>query len=229
MGRPDAAPLLIFPCNGNGIEALDCLGEAFRLLGFIDDTPEKRGPDRHGQPVGSRALLAEHPQAQVLAVPGSPSSFRSRRQVIAGLGVEAGRFARVIHPGAHVSPLASIGRNVLIMAGAVVTGNAVIGDHVCILPNTVIHHDAVIGAWSLVGANVTVCGGAQLGENCYIGSGSSVMNGRRVGEGALVGLGSNVVRDVAAAATVAGNPAAALPAERPARAGSRLWQSGFKL
>lgn len=203
----DAVPLLIFPCNGNALEAADCLGEAFRLVGFIDDTPEKQGVDRCGVPVQDRSGFADWPQAQVLAVPGSPSSYRVRRQIIEGLGIRENQFARVIHPSAHISPHAVIGRNVLIMAGVVITSNAVIGDHVCVLPNSVIQHDAVVGAWSLVGANVTLCGGSVIGENCYIGSGSTVMDGRQIGDGSLVGLGSNVIRDVPAGITVAGNPA----------------------
>ncbi|MCK7470637.1 MAG: hypothetical protein MZU95_07475 [Desulfomicrobium escambiense] len=36
---PRRGRLLIFPCNGNGLEALDCLGDAFRCIGFIDDRP----------------------------------------------------------------------------------------------------------------------------------------------------------------------------------------------
>jgi sugar O-acyltransferase (sialic acid O-acetyltransferase NeuD family) len=203
-------PLLIFPCNGNGIEALDCLGDAYRCVAFVDDARELQGARRFGYAVRTRAALAEEPEAAVLAVPGSPTSYRSRRSVIEGLLVSAKRFARVVHPAARVSPLAEIGHNVLIMAGVVVTSDAVIGSHVCILPNTVVHHGVVVGDWSLVGSNVTLAGDAALGENCYVGSGSRIMNGVRVGDGALVGLGSNVIRSVAPGATVAGNPATAL-------------------
>lgn len=204
---PDPQPLLIFPCNGNAIEALDCLGSAFRLIGFIDDTPEKQGRDVHGFPVLGREALKGHPDARVLAVPGSPTSYRARREVIDGLGVASDRFARVIHPTAAISPLARIGRNVLIMAGVVITSNAVIGDHVCILPNTVIHHDVVVGPWTLIGSNVSIAGGTEIGENCYVGSGSRIINGIRIGERVLVGLGSNVIRAVRPDARVAGNPA----------------------
>ena len=204
-GEPQA--LLIFPCNGNGLEALDCLGECYRCVGFVDDAPEKQGKRSAGLPILTRAALAEAPEAAVLAVPGSPDSYRVRRGVIEGLAIDAKRFARVVHPAASVSPLASIGHNVLIMAGVVITSNAVIGDHVCILPNTVIHHDVVVGDWSLVGSNVTLAGGAVVEENCYVGSGTRIKNGVRVGAGALVGLGSNVLRNVAAGTTVAGNPA----------------------
>lgn len=199
--------LLIFPFNGNALEALDCLGSAFRLDAFIDDTPEKQGVSALGIPVRSRAGLDAFPGSQVLAVPGSPTSFRSRRALIDSLGIEATRFAQVIHPTARISPLATIGRNVLIMAGAVVTSNAVIGDHVCVLPNSVIHHDAVIGAWSLIGSNVTIAGNTNIGANCYIGSGSSISNALQIGAGSLVGLGSTVIRSCAPGSRLAGNPA----------------------
>jgi sugar O-acyltransferase (sialic acid O-acetyltransferase NeuD family) len=203
-------PLLIFPCNGNGLEALDCLGDRYRAVGFVDDTPEKQGTRVFGQPVFSRHALRDHAAARVLAVPGGPASYRKRQEIVDGLGVEASRFATVIHPAARVSPLARIGHNVLIMAGVVITSNAVIGNHVCVLPNTVIHHDVTIGDWTLVGSNVTIAGGSVIGENCYVGSGTSIINGIEIGMGALVGLGSNVIRSVAPGTTVVGNPARAI-------------------
>jgi sugar O-acyltransferase (sialic acid O-acetyltransferase NeuD family) len=200
-------PLLIFPCNGNGLEALDCLGTEYRAIGFIDDSPDKLGSECFGLTVFTREALERFPDAAVLAVPGSPSSFRERKRVVESLGVPVWRLARVVHPSARISPLASVGVNVLVMAGVVITSNAVIGDHVCLLPNTVVHHDAVVGEWSLVGSNVTIAGQATVGCNCYVGSGTSVMNGVTINDGALVGLGTNVIRDVPATATVVGNPA----------------------
>ncbi len=210
MQTQEPAPLLIFPCNGNGIEALDCLGSRFRMIGFVDDAPEKQRAGAFGHRVLPRSALRETPEAHVLAVPGGPASFRSRQAVIDGLEVAPERFATIIHPGAQVSPLAQVGRNVLIMTGVVVTSNAVIGDHVCVLPNSVIHHDVVIGRWTLVGSNVTLAGNVTIGQNCYIGSGTSVINGVQIGDGALIGLGSNVICPVPPGITVAGNPAKGL-------------------
>jgi sugar O-acyltransferase (sialic acid O-acetyltransferase NeuD family) len=202
-----ATDLFIFPCNGNALEALDCLGSAFRCVGFVDDTPTKQGTEVAGIPVLPRTALAGKPNAQVLAVPGSPASFRTRRELIEGLGVSAGRYARVVHPMARVSPHASLGHNVLIMAGVVITFNARIGNHVCLLPNTVVHHDSSVGDFTLVGSNVTVAGNTMVGDNCYIGSGTSIRNGLNIGAGALLGLGSNLIRDVGPGAVFAGNPA----------------------
>jgi len=207
MSQPVTKSLLIFPYNGNGREALDCIGDAYRLIGFIDDAPEKQGTRRHGHRVYSRAALQDFPDACVLAVPGSPASYRLRRHIVAGLWIEEERFVTIIHPSARVSPLASVGWNVLIMAGVVITSNAVIGNHVCVLPNSVVHHDVVVGDWTLIGSNVTIAGNTIIGKNCYIGSGSSVMNDLQLGEGVLVGLGSNVIKAVPSGIKVAGNPA----------------------
>jgi sugar O-acyltransferase (sialic acid O-acetyltransferase NeuD family) len=199
--------LLIFPCNGNGLEALDCLGDEYECVGFVDDTPEKQRAGAYGLRVLPRTALNEMRDAAVLAVPGGPASFQARREVIDSLGIDPARFATVIHPGAHVARLAQLGRNVLVMAGAVITSNARIGDHVCVLPNTVIHHDVTVGSFSLIGANVAIAGSVRIGENCYIGSGTNVKNGLSIGARALIGLGSNVTRDVPEGTVVAGNPA----------------------
>jgi sugar O-acyltransferase (sialic acid O-acetyltransferase NeuD family) len=200
-------PLLIFPCNGNAVEAVDCLGSAYELIGFMDDAPEKHGQHPLGFPVFSREALKRWPKARVLAVPGSPRSYRMRQEVIDGLDVQPDRFASVIHMQASISSHSRLGCNVLIMAGVVVTATARIGSHVCILPNTVIHHHSTIGDWTLIGASVTIAGSVTIGENCYIGSGANLIDGVAVGQRALVGLGANVLRHVRRAATVAGNPA----------------------
>ncbi|MEN9419311.1 MAG: hypothetical protein RI988_2931 [Pseudomonadota bacterium] len=199
-------PLLVFPCNGNALEALDCLGEDWRLEAFVDDDAGKQQQGCAGHAVRGREALSASPQAQVLAVPGAPHNFLQRRALVEGLALPEARWATVVHPRASVSPLARIGRNVLLMAGVVVTANAVIGDHVCVLPNSVIHHDAVIGPWTLVGAGVTLAGGVRVGENCYLGSGTSVLQGVCIGDGSMTGLGSTVIRHVPPGVRVAGCP-----------------------
>jgi sugar O-acyltransferase (sialic acid O-acetyltransferase NeuD family) len=188
--------LLLFPCNGNAVEALDCLGDGFRAIGFVDDDAQKVGTEVFGLPVWDRTALTAHPTAAVLAVPGSPGSFSRRGSIIASLGIPPERFATVIHPGAVVSRNARIGRNVLIMAGTVVTANAVIEDHVLILPNCVVHHDSTIGPYTILGAGVLVSGFVHIGRSCYVGSGARFRNNLSVADATLVGLGSSVLRSI---------------------------------
>lgn len=199
--------LLIFPFNGNALEAMDCIEEQYELVGFIDDTPEKQGPTRYGVPVFDRSALEIYKEAKVLAVPGSPASYKKRQDHIASLNIDNSRFVSLIHPKAVIGKHVTMGLNCLILAGVVITSNARIGNHVCILPNTVVHHDAVIGDYTLMGCSIAVAGGATIGRNCYIGSGTNIMNGIEIGDYTLIGLGSNVVRSVAANSKVAGNPA----------------------
>jgi sugar O-acyltransferase (sialic acid O-acetyltransferase NeuD family) len=207
LSARELQPLLIFPYNGNAIEAIDALDNRYQLVGFVDDTPEKQGPGEWGLPVFGRDALTQFAEAQVLAVPGAPGSYRERRRIISSLGIADDRFATVIHPTSRVSPRAVIGRNVLIMAGVVVSGTASIGNHVCVLPNTVVHHHAIVEDWTLVGSNVTIAGHVRIRANCYIGSGSCVIDHSEVGSCALVGLGSNVIASVPPGAKVVGNPA----------------------
>lgn len=58
---------------------------------------------------------------------------------------------------------------------------------------------------------VTIC------ENVWIGGGAIIMPGVTVGSGAIVGSGSVVTRDVAAGATVVGNPARDMKLRDPGR------------
>ena len=58
--------LLIFPFNGNGIEALQCLDNKTNFIGFIDDAKDKQGLHRFGFHVYSRAILKKYPGAKVL-------------------------------------------------------------------------------------------------------------------------------------------------------------------
>jgi sugar O-acyltransferase (sialic acid O-acetyltransferase NeuD family) len=199
--------LLIFPYSGNGLEALSCIGDKYELVGFVDDAIEKQGKTSFGPVVYSREAFEKFPNAKVLAVPGSPQSYKIRKQIIDGLNLSEERFASIIHPDASISNLSEIGRNVLIMAGVVLTSNCIIGDHVCILPNTVIHHDSAVGAYSLVGSNVAIAGNTKVGFSCYIGSGTNIINGITIGDYTIVGLGSNVIKSMPENSKVAGNPA----------------------
>jgi sugar O-acyltransferase (sialic acid O-acetyltransferase NeuD family) len=205
--------LIIFPFNGNGIEAMGCLGDEFELIAFADDTVEKHGMSAFGIPVSSRDIIHQYPEAYILAVPGSPSSYKIRKHIIESLQIPPSRFATVIHPSASIAKHASIGYNSLIMAGVVLTNTSRVGNHICILPNSVIHHDSLVGDYSLVGSSVVVAGNSVIGENCYIGSGTNIINNIHVGEQVLVGMGSNVLRSVPALLTVAGNPANELRAK----------------
>lgn len=203
--------LLIFPFNGNGIEALDCLTDEFELIGFIDDTIEKQGKnEKFGVDVFNRSVLEKYKEAKVLAVPGSPVSYMKRDTIIKSLGIAESRFTSVIHKSANISKYTTIGYNVLIMENVVLKATATIGNNVCILPGSVVHHDSKVGDYTMIGANVTIAGFTKIGSYCYIGSSSSIINNIEIGDKTLVGMGSNVIKSFPPNSKLVGNPARAI-------------------
>ena len=205
--------LVIFPFNGNGREALDCINtNEYEFLGFVDDDVEKVSSQYK---IFRRDFIEKYSEIFVLAVPGSSLSYLERKTIISSLPLKnKKRLVTIVHSTASIGKNVKIGRNCLIMAGVVLTSNAIIGDHVCILPNSIIHHDSTIGDYSLIGSKVVVAGGAAVGKNCYVGSGSNIMNGLSIGSGSLIGMGSNVLRHVIENTVVAGNPARNLRLKR---------------
>ncbi len=197
--------LLIFPFNGNGLEALDCLGDKHNFIGFIDDEKSKLNQTQYE--VFDRSVLAKFPKAKILAVPGSPLTFRNRKNIIASLSISLDRYTTVIHPSAQIGKKAHIGTNSLIYANVVITSNAHIGHHVCILPNSVVHHDSSVGDYTLIGSCVCIAGHTKIGENCYVGSGSNIINGITIGNEVLIGMGSNVIQSFENQVKIVGNPA----------------------
>jgi len=199
--------LILFPCGGNAIEALDCIDfSRYDVIGFIDDDLKKIGTKVFGLEVFDRTLLEKEPEALVLAVPGNPNNFKEREEIIDGL-VDKNRLTSIIHPNASVSGFSKIGKNCLIMEGVVLKINSIVEDNVCILPNTVLHHDSVIKKNSLIGSNVVIAGHSKIGNTCYIGSGTRIINNITIGSDCLIGMGSNVIKSVESGKVVAGNPA----------------------
>lgn len=197
--------LLIFPFNGNAIEALDALGDKYNLVGFVDDS--KQGQDFFGIPVFGREAFDRFKTAKVLAVPGSPTTYKVRKKLIDSLGIELIRFANVIHPMAHISKYAKLGSNVLILAGSSINATAQIGNNVIVLNNSIVHHDSHLYDNVILGSSVVIAGNVVVEENCYIGSASSIINNVIIGEGTLVGIGSNVIKSIPKDSKYVGNPA----------------------
>ena len=56
-------------------------------------------------------------------------------------------------------------------------------------------------------AGLEIAKPVEIGENVWIGGGSIILGGVHIGDGAIIGAGAVVTKDVAAQATVMGNPA----------------------
>jgi len=209
--------LLLFPFGGNAREALMSVfainerRNEWDILGFIDDDQSRHGNGCCGITVlGGREILEKTPDAFVLAVPGSPTSYPRRAEVIASLNLDKSRFASIIHPSVVIAPDATIGYNTVIMPNAVISCGVKIGNHCIILPNTVISHDSTVGDYCCFGSNISISGSVRIGSICYIGSGTKMRENVSIGDRTLVGLGSNVLSDIESDVVAAGSPAKAI-------------------
>lgn len=111
-----------------------------------------------------------------------------------------------------------IGDDVLIGSNTVVDGNCRIGSNVAMQTNayitayTTVEDDVFMGPCSVTTNDKYMKYGGQLGgpiirRGAKIGANSTILAGVVIGEGAIVGAGTVVTKDVAAKATVVGNPA----------------------
>ena len=209
-------PVAILGSSGNSIDILDSMLEVNRQLGcekyqpigFLDDRAEQ-GKRVHGFPVLGPLTKAATLDGQVLfsTAIGSSASYLGKPALLNGLGLARERFATVIHPSAHVSQWAELGRGCLILQQCTLSAGCQIGDHVVMLPGCRISHDTVVEDYNVMATGVILCGHVRVGPNCYLGAGSLVRERLRLGEGCLVGMGSVVVKSVAAGQRMAGNPA----------------------
>jgi sugar O-acyltransferase (sialic acid O-acetyltransferase NeuD family) len=208
--------ILILGAVGNCIDILDTINAInvllpeprYQCIGFLDDDDKKWGTVIHDVPVlGGLDSVSQYKDAFLINGIASPSSFWIRKEIADRIAVSTERFETIVHPTASVSPLAKLGRGVIIFQNATITTNVTVGDHTYILPNSVLSHDSIIGNYTCVAGGVIVCGNVTIGETCYLGANSTIKQGVTIGDQCLIGMGSVVVDDVQNNSVVAGNPA----------------------
>lgn len=195
------------------VYARDC---GLRVRGFLDDTdadPRAFGLDI---PVLS-AIDAYDPQSHdcVLVAVGDPAA---RSIIAARLQARGADFGVLVHPLAYVAAPSVLGPGCVVGPFATIGLNARLGAHCLVNTHAGIGHDAVLGEACVISPHVVVNGFAKLGNRVMVGSSAVVTPRCGVGDGAKISAGSVILSDVAAGATVWGNPARALP---PSPAGTK--------
>ena len=204
--------LVIVGAIGNCVDVAEAAqaggAPGLEVVGFLDDGPARVGVVVGAPVLGGLALASSlDPDTVFVCGIGSPRSHRRKAELIARLGVADDRFARVVHPGAWLSPSATTGAGSVLLGHANVAAGVHLGRHVMVLPGAVIGHDTRVGDCSILAGGCCISGRVEIGAGCYIGGGASVREGLRIGDGALVGMGAVVVADVPAGSVVVGNPA----------------------
>lgn len=121
----------------------------------------------------------------------------------------------VISSKALVSPRATLGKGVAVMAGAVVQADALIEDGCILNTNSSIDHECRVGAYSHIAPGTAVSGNTVIGTGCFLGTGSRVIDGIHIGNHVTVGAGGTVVGDLEDGCTAVGVPARPMGKRQP--------------
>jgi UDP-perosamine 4-acetyltransferase len=187
------------------LEALWAMS-AFEVVGLTD--PDTSARHVLGAPVlGGDELLPElFAQGVTHAVVAVGSNLR-REQIGQNLLSRGFTLPVIVHPAAHISPSAHIGRGTIVMAKAAVGPLATVGELAIINTGAIVEHDNWIGRAAHIGPGAALAGGVRVGCRALVGIGSAVRPQISIGDDSIVGAGSAVVADVPQGATVAGVPA----------------------
>ena len=116
-------------------------------------------------------------------------------------------FSTLIHPTAHISPMATLGQGVFVGAGSVIGPGAKIGNNVFINRGVTIGHDTKIDSYSRIQPGCNIGGLTQIGKSVTIGIGATIADRIHIGDKSIIGAGSVVLTDLKAGVMVAGVPA----------------------
>jgi sugar O-acyltransferase (sialic acid O-acetyltransferase NeuD family) len=213
-GRESERDLVIIGSGGfaretaQAVHALNASGTRWRLLGYLDDAPERHGLVIEGTAVlGGRDQVDSLPNASFVVCTGRPDNYVSRLRIVEGLGLPRDRYATIVHPSTSISTSSSIGPGSVLLAHVTLTNAVTIGAHVAVMPQVTLTHDSVIDDFATIATAVSLGGGARIRRAAYLGAGCLIGENRTVGACSLVGMGAVVTCDVPACEVWAGVPA----------------------
>jgi len=179
--------LLVIGAGGHGRSVAEAalLSGEYQLAGFLDDAIPV-GEMVMGLPVmGSIANIEQIIDECDLAIVaiGNNVVRAQLMQQLYQIGIGA---ANVIHPHAFVSPTATLGSGIAIMAAAVVGTEARLGDGVIVNCAAVVDHHADVEDFGHLGVNACMAGGSQLGKGAWMQAGSSLGYGVSIPPGEIL-------------------------------------------
>jgi len=225
--RAKTEPIVIWGARGHALVLVDLLGHAgYHVVAFFDNDPQTTSPIpgvpiHHGSAGLRRWLTAAGRRSRprfAIAIGGDRG--RDRLAIHATLTDAGLRPATLVHRSAVVAATAALGDGVQILAAAVVGPGSVLGAQTIVNTAASVDHECELGPGVHVGPGAVLAGCVRVGACAFVGAGAVVLPRLAIGDEACVGAGAVVIRDVAARATVAGNPAK--PLRRASARGTRL-------
>ena len=179
----------------------------FDILGFCDDSPQKKGWNLYGYRVfGTPEEIDSKWEVKPGFVCGIGNNLQ-RAKVVERVMKLGWQPVTVVDPSVVVAKTVRIGKGTYVGAGSIVSPQAQLGDHVMINHCCSIGHDSRLESYSQVCPGGRISGHCVLGTGAMIGSNAVLAVRVKVGANGTVGAGSFALTDVPDGATVVGNPA----------------------
>ncbi|TAK32244.1 MAG: acetyltransferase [Chloroflexota bacterium] len=195
------------PETGRVIRAVERSQPNWRVLGFVDNDPVKKGTQFLGYPVfGGFEMLDDLVRDDVYFVNLITGSTRARFETSRYLAGRGCRFANLVHPSVDLT-MTEMGVGNYIQEGVIIQAEARIGNNSSIHIGALIAHEVTIGHSVFVAHGCSISGKAKIGDGTFVGTHATIIPEVRVGKWATIGAGAVVIRDVPDYATVVGNPA----------------------
>ena len=200
------------PCILKIIGAINREKEEWKIIGFIDDTPEKQGKEFYGHAIlGGKDILESLAAEKDIAYFNNVfGSMQGRRKVAQILEAHRCRLVSLITPGTDLA-FVRVGLDVAIEANVAVDADVVIGDHSCLKRSSSVGHETVLGKFVFIGPGATVCGRAKIHDGVFIGAGSCILPGLEIGRDSIIGAGAVVTKNIPPGVLMVGNPAKITP------------------
>ncbi|WP_022818994.1 acetyltransferase [Fusobacterium russii] len=186
------------------IEEINSIKKEWEILGFLDDSLERKGKIIHGKPVLGKVEDLKNISEDVYSIV-TIANGNVREKVVSQF--KNRKFATLIHPNVNIDSSNFIGEGTIICSGNIITVDINIGKHVIVNLSCTIGHDAIISDYVTIFPGVNISGGVFIGKNSSIGTGTAILQYLKVGENTTLGSLSNVIRDIPDYCTAVGNPA----------------------
>ncbi len=208
--------MVIFGAGSLGRLALDIFNSNEVLVyGFLDENPKL-----HNTEISDVMVLGDPMDDGFLKIIGNKTEAfvalenKTYKQKIAKMLQDRRKIMPVnaVHAKAVVSEDAELGHGILVGPGAIINAGTKLGNHSVVHSGAIIDVNVNINEMVEVGPGAVINAGVNLEEGAFVGSGAIIVAGVTIGKNARIGAGSVVIDNVAANATVFGNPA--LPIEK---------------
>lgn len=213
------------PETGRMIKAVERDQPNFKVFGFIDNDPKKKGSEFLGYPVfGGFEVLEEILENDVYFVNLITGSTKTRYETSLYMKTKGCRFTNFIHPSVDLT-MVKIGTGNYIQEGVIIQADAEIGNNCSIHIGAIVSHEVKMGNSVFVAHACSISGCVNIGDGAFVGTNSTVLPRLQIGKWATIGAGAVIVKDVPDYATVVGNPGKIIKVSDPIHSNGDIMRS----